>query len=53
MRNLLLGVGIAWLSFSKEGQALTARIVEQLKEQYLLPKENAPAEKKKEDTTNV
>lgn len=37
--DVLVGVGIAWLSLTPEGQAVRDRFMKQLAETYLVPKD--------------
>lgn len=37
--DVLVGVGIAWLSLTPEGQAVRDRFMKQLAETYLIPKD--------------
>jgi hypothetical protein len=40
MKDLLIGIAVAWFSFSDEGKAIRQRLIEEMKKKYVAKKEN-------------
>ncbi len=49
IKDVLIGVGIAWLSLTPQGKKMRDTAIKKITETYLLPKEEEEKEVKKDD----
>ena len=53
IKDVLIGVAVAWISLTPEGKAVRRKAVKKLAETYLLPKEPKKEEVKENDNAST
>lgn len=53
IKDVLIGVGLAWLSLTPEGQRVKNMAIKKVMDTYLLPKDSEPEKKEVKNDDNA